>query len=103
MAVKTYAKINVDNVVLEICSTETALSKDWILVPSNTTNRWDYAGVGDTYSPDDGRFTPPQPYPSWILDKATYKWEAPIAYPADGKMYKWNEDTASWEKLKVGS
>ena len=53
-----------------------------------------YAGIG--YSWDGIGFAAPQPYPSWTLDKTTYFWVAPIAYPSDGLAYKWNEPTKTW-------
>jgi len=43
----------------------------------------------------DGRFTLPQPYPSWSLDE-NYDWQAPIQQPADGKIYSWNESNQAW-------
>ena len=41
VAAKTYAKINENNIVLEIKTTEEVLSEDWVVIPSNTNNRWD--------------------------------------------------------------
>ena len=43
----------------------------------------------------DGRFTLPQPYPSWTLDE-NYDWQAPIEQPADGKIYSWDETNQAW-------
>lgn len=43
----------------------------------------------------DGRFTLPQPYPSWTLDE-NYDWQAPIQQPADGKIYSWDEQNQVW-------
>jgi hypothetical protein len=54
-----------------------------------------YAGIGFTF--DGVGFAAPQLYASWSLNKETYLWEAPVAYPSDGKMYSWNEETTSWE------
>jgi len=53
-----------------------------------------YAGIG--YSWDGEGFAPPQPYPSWSLDLFSYLWQAPVAYPEDGKRYTWDEATTSW-------
>lgn len=58
-----------------------------------------YAGVG--YSWDGTGFAAPQPYPSWTLDKTTYLWVAPVAYPTDGLAYKWDEPTKTWTILPV--
>ena len=44
-------------------------------------------------------FSPPQPYPSWIIDDATGFWKAPTDVPDDGDKYDWNESTKSWVKI----
>jgi len=61
--------------------------------------RKNYAGIGFTYDKDRDAFIPPKPYASWTLDNASCLWEAPVPMPADGKAYKWNEETLSWEVL----
>jgi len=48
----------------------------------------------------DGRFTLPQPYPSWLLD-ANYDWQAPVEHPADGNIYWWDETTLVWVETPV--
>ena len=59
--------------------------------------RKNYAGVGFTYDRDKDAFIPPQSFASWILNEETCLWEAPVAYPEDGQMYVWNEETTSWD------
>jgi hypothetical protein len=59
--------------------------------------RKNYAGIGFTYDREKDAFIPPQPYASWTLNDESCLWEAPVAYPEDGKMYTWNEDTTSWD------
>lgn len=61
-----------------------------------TPLRKNYAGIGFTYDRTKDAFIPPKPYASWILNEETCLWNAPIQYPEDGKMYKWNEETVSW-------
>jgi len=58
--------------------------------------RGNYAGVGYTYDSVNDVFYAPQPYPSWTLNNKTWLWEAPIAYPTDGKQYSWDESTKNW-------
>ena len=58
-----------------------------------------YAGIG--YSWDGEGFAPPQPYPSWSLDLFSYLWQAPVAYPEDGKKYSWDEATTSWVEVTL--
>ena len=61
--------------------------------------RKNYAGVGYTYDATRDAFIAPQPYPSWTLVEDTCQWTAPVAYPDDGKMYEWNEDTTNWVEV----
>ena len=64
-----------------------------------TPLRKNYAGVGFTYDATRDAFYAPQPYPSWTLNDTTCLWEAPTAYPTDGKVYKWDEDTTAWVEV----
>ena len=43
--------------------------------------RGNYAGVGYTYDRDKDAFVPPQPYPSFVLNETTQRYEPPIPYP----------------------
>ena len=63
--------------------------------------RGNYAGIGFTYDQANDVFYPPQPYPSWALNPKTYLWEAPVAYPKDGKDYVWDEATKSWVAIEA--
>ena len=63
-----------------------------------TPFRKNFAGIGHTYDASKDAFYTPQPYPSWTLNDATCIWEAPTAYPDDGKHYIWNEGTTSWDE-----
>jgi hypothetical protein len=58
--------------------------------------RGNYAGVGYTYDIVNDVFYAPSPFPSWVLNEATWIWESPVPYPTDGKYYIWDESTVSW-------
>jgi hypothetical protein len=47
--------------------------------------RGNYAGIGYTYDRANDVFYAPQPFASWVLNKTTWSWEAPIPMPLDGK------------------
>ena len=66
-----------------------------------TPFRKNYAGKGYTYDETRDAFIAPQPYNSWILNEDTCQWEAPSAYPDDGKRYEWNEETTSWVEVEL--
>ena len=61
-----------------------------------TPLRKNYAGIGFTYDATRDAFIPPKPFPSWILNEDTCLWDAPVAYPTDGKAYVWDEATTAW-------
>jgi hypothetical protein len=63
--------------------------------------RGNYAGIGFTYDRTNDVFYPPAPFPSWTLNNTTWTWEAPVAYPSDGKIYRWNEETQNWVEVDV--
>ena len=67
--------------------------------PNGTPLRGNYAGIGYTYDSVNDVFYAPQPYPSWILNNNTWLWEAPIAYPTDGKVYTWDETITNWKEI----
>lgn len=58
--------------------------------------RGNYAGIGYTYDHQNDVFYAPQPFSSWVLNQTTWLWDAPVAYPADGQRYVWDETTTSW-------
>ena len=52
-------------------------------------------GIGWTYDEINDVFIAPKPYPSWLLNSA-HDWQAPTDYPADGKVYIWDETNLTW-------
>lgn len=75
----------------------------WKQTSYNGNIRKNYAGIGYTYLADIDAFVPPQPYASWTLNNDTAQWQAPVAKPADGKMYSWDEATTSWVEVANGN
>ena len=63
--------------------------------------RGNYAGVGYIYDQEHDVFYVPQPYPSWTLNQTTWNWDCPVAYPTDGKNYKWNETDKNWVETQL--
>jgi hypothetical protein len=112
-----FAKLNNSNIVEQVvvvndndASTEQdgidflhALYKNndtWKQTYKDRSQRKNYAGPGYIYEAERNAFYLPKPYPSWVLNETTCKWEAPVAYPDDGtvdKRYHWNEETTSWD------
>ena len=58
--------------------------------------RKNYAGKGDKYDVARDAFISSKPYSSWTLDEDTCQWESSVAYPDDGEIYYWNEETLNW-------
>ncbi len=63
--------------------------------------RKNYAGIGYTYNETLDAFIPPKPFNSWVLNEETCIWDAPVAYPTDGKFYAWNEEALNWVEVEV--
>jgi hypothetical protein len=64
-----------------------------------TPLRKNFAGIGYTYDSQRDAFISPKPFNSWVLNENTCQWEAPVARPNDGNMYKWNEEILNWELM----
>jgi hypothetical protein len=64
-----------------------------------TPLRGNYAGIGYIYDQANDVFYPPQPYTSWTLNESSWTWESPVAYPTDGKIYRWNEASTAWIEI----
>jgi hypothetical protein len=77
------------------------LGGTWVKTSYNATIRKNFAGIGYTYDEALDAFVPPKPFDSWLLDEETARWEAPVAYPADGGIYSWNEETLSWDAVEI--
>ena len=76
-----------------------SLGGTWVKTSYNGTIRKNYAGIGYSYDSSRNAFIAPKPFDSWELDEDTCRWEAPVAYPTDGKMYTWNEENTNWEEV----
>ena len=94
-----FAKINKTNIVTDVIVAEQDFINSgkvgdsflWIQTSYNGSFRKNYAGIGFQYDKTRDAFIAPKPYPSWILNETTCRWEAPVAYPDDENNYNWNE------------
>ena len=77
-----------------------AFGGTWLRTSYNNNFRKNYAGIGFTYDSTRDAFIAPQPYSSWTLNEDTCRWESPVPYPDDGKVYKWDEDTTNWKEIE---
>jgi hypothetical protein len=111
-----FAKV-VDGVVAQVIVAEPEFFEtfvdsspgEWIQTSYNTHGgqhtlggtplRKNYAGIGFTYDRVRDAFIPPKPFASWLLNEDTCLWDAPVAYPTDGKDYSWNEETTNWVEI----
>ena len=72
----------------------------WKQTSYNNNIRKNYAGIGYKYDQARDAFIAPKPFPGWILNEDTCRWEAPVAKPDDGQNYKWNETIKNWEIIE---
>jgi hypothetical protein len=68
----------------------------WLKCNENGEIRSLFPAVGFTYDKVKDAFLQPQPYASWTYDEVKKYWVSPVAYPDDGKQYKWDEATTNW-------
>jgi hypothetical protein len=105
-----WAEIDENNIVLRVLvgnnsepdegeAFMNSLGGTWVKTSYNGTIRKNYAGIGMSYDAERDAFIAPKPYDSWILDEETCRWEAPVAYPTDGIMYEWDEETTNWKAI----
>lgn len=81
---------------IAFCQSLFGATTNWKQTSYNGNIRKNYAGIGFSYDVGRDAFISPKPYPSWILDENTCRWQAPVPYPTDGGNYYWDEATQSW-------
>jgi len=118
----SFAKIGLNNKVIEVLSVVNEVLHDangveqevngidfltkltgwaiWKQTSYNRNFRKNFAGIGYTYDETRDAFISPKPFNSWILNEDTCLWNAPVAYPTDGKKYTWNELTLAWDLIE---
>ena len=114
-----FAQIDENNIVINVLVIEQDMvdtglfgePSKWIQTSYNTYGgvhalggtpfRKNYAGIGYTYDVSRDAFIPPKPYVSRVLNEDTCLWDAPIPYPTNGKMYRWDEATVSWALQEI--
>ena len=72
------------------------MSGEWVQTSYNGNFRKNYAVTGYMFDKHRDAFIPPIRYPSWTLNETTCQWESPVAFPADGQLYEWNESARNW-------
>lgn len=77
------------------------LGGTWVQTSYNGTIRKNFAGIGFTYDEERDAFIEPQPFPSWTLNEATCRWESPLPYPQDGRIYEWDEEAQLWKEITI--
>lgn len=112
-----FAKLGIGNIVekVEVVSNDIATNEQsgidflnnlygtrdvWKQTSYNGDIRKNYAGIGFKYDQTRDAFIPPKPFNSWSLNEDTCQWEAPVAYPNDGKNYIWNETNQTWDEVQ---
>ena len=94
-----------EQIGIDFCKSLYGQDTVWIQTSYNANIRFRYAGLGMTYDSTNDVFIPAQPFPSWILNETTWDWDSPVPYPTveEGStdIYKWNEDTQSWDLVVI--
>ena len=90
-------EIHYGNIREQVCKRTSYNTRGGAHINNGTPFRKNYAGVGYTYDYGRDAFIPPKPFDSWTLNSNTCLWESPVAYPEDGQLYTWNEETQQWD------
>ena len=115
---KYFAEIDSSNIVLRVCvfgdsTTDADAAKqrvplsaegvEWVETFLDGGSRKNYACIGHTYDSVNDGFIEPQPFPSWVLNTTTCKWEEPGGKPDwETEGYScWNESTLSHQEETI--
>lgn len=76
---------------------------NWVQTSYSGGFRNRFAMTGDIYAKELDAFIPPQPFYSWVFNRDTLLWEAPVPYPTEYtadtcSLYVWDEDSEQWVK-----
>ena len=116
-----YAQINEDNVVVRVSVLEDIYELDdfgeldlnkaerrlqkihgedtrWRKTSYSASWGGKFAGIGDTWNEELGKWIPPRPFPSWSLNTDTLQWDPPVKRPeSSGNItFDWDEDLQNW-------
>ena len=80
----------------QVCKRTSYNTSGGVHSSGGTPFRKNYAGIGYTYDEARDAFIPPKPFASWLLNEEFCLWEAPVAHPADGGFYTWDEENQAW-------
>jgi len=84
---------------IDLCQSIFGQDTKWIQTSIHGNFRKNYASLDGVYNKELNAFIAIKPYNSWILNETNCRWEAPLAYPIDGKDYRWNEETLTWIEI----
>lgn len=71
----------------------------WKQCSYNGNIRGRYPAIGAEYIPENDIFSEPRPYASWVLNRSTGLWEAPVAepvYDSSTHFIFWDEASLQW-------
>ena len=77
-----------------------APNSQWVQTSYNGRIRKNFAGVGHAYDAERDAFIAPKPYPSWVLDETTCRWQPPVPRPTEGR-YRWDEQAGEWVPVVI--
>ena len=107
---KLIAFLDSDNIVTQVVQSPDD-GQDWVSIYAERKNckcvetkidgsiRRKFAKPGYTYHEDIDSFVEPCPYSSWVFNKTSKQWEAPVAMPDDENgdlIFKWDDSKENW-------
>lgn len=114
---KYFAELDNSNNVIRVCVFDDSVKNEeealhitplsnghrWIETFTDGSQRKNFAGPGWTYDQNRNAFIDEKLFNSWILNENTCRWEAPVPYPNDGKLYSWDELLINWVEINYST
>lgn len=100
--IKTYAKVvnnTVKNVITSTQEDIVTFDGTFIECSLDGSIRYNYPEIGAEYRESDDAFINPPLHSDWILNTETFKWEPPVAKPAEN--YLWSD--GAWREFILDS
>ena len=121
----SFAKIGLNNKVIEVLSVNNEVLKDsngveqesigidfltkltgyplWKQTSYNGNFRKNYASIGATYDETRDAFIPAKGFDSWTFNEDTCRYDPPVPKPADTETsaFFWNEETRNWDEISM--
>jgi hypothetical protein len=98
---KNFAEVKFNKVVNILVSEDQPVMEgsEFIEFKYDGSIRKNPAVIGGDYREENDAFIDPKPYPSWVLNTETFKWESPEGLMPTEGVYIWDEADTVWKQV----